>query len=211
MKTQLILLENYNIIVSDEEIKEDDSIYEEISGIFSPYEKGDIVQNPKKIIAGLPELPSIDYNGLEEKYGIVDVRELCNNDYIKYYSGESISTIDYVNGYLQGFKTAQSLNDKKFSLEDVNKVIKMAREGFTCIGGSSTDTVDDGEADDCVDWSHTENDIIKSLQQPKNWLVEVEMEAINDHGELYSFDDMEFGVEKKYQPKITNNKIKILK
>jgi hypothetical protein len=92
-----------------------------------------------------------------------------------------------------------------FSLEDMKKAIVMARKGFTCIGGSSTDTVDDGKAEDCVDWNYTEQQITQSLQQT-SWDVEVEM-CCNKYTQCNSncrFDGTE-------QPKITNNSIKVIK
>jgi len=54
MTHKLIKTQNYLLVVDDSEIKEGDTIYEDMSGIFSPYEKGDVVENPKKIIAHLP-------------------------------------------------------------------------------------------------------------------------------------------------------------
>lgn len=87
MKTQFIT--KHNIIVSDEKIKEGDSILcdERTSTAYPPqyvirtcksiengwvmtHEVSGLGENPdwtKKIIAGLPGLPSIDYNGFEQR------------------------------------------------------------------------------------------------------------------------------------------------
>ena len=76
MKTQLIMLDT-PIIVSDEKFEKKDLI------CFVDLENNFVVEvcknidnyniDTKKIIAGLSELPSIDFNGFEEQLGIVDI------------------------------------------------------------------------------------------------------------------------------------------
>lgn len=81
----------------------------------------------KKIIAGIPQLPSIDFRGLSDddckKIGWVDVEDFGG----RWATLQATRSTDYwraiSNAYSQGFKTAQSLNEKKFSLEDIEKAL----------------------------------------------------------------------------------------
>lgn len=108
MKYQLIMIPNQPILVSDEEIKEgepgysiNNATYTHFSHLGSSY--------GRKIIAGVKDLPSVDFSALSEeeckKIGWVDVDKEWNKYYTKYYDGDYISFAD-------GFKTAQSLNEK---------------------------------------------------------------------------------------------------
>ena len=191
MKLQLITGLEHNIITSSEEIKEGDAVYEEISGIFSPFEEGDIVKNPKKIIAGLPDLPRIDYNGLEEKYDVVDIQRFIEPILKK--KGEENNTIDldaYALGLIDAFKTAQSLNDKKFSLQDMKHNLR------TVVGLASQD--DSFVLEDWIDSNLS--------QQPKVFDIEVERECGKDELCGCLSNDECLGP----QPKITNDSIRIL-
>jgi hypothetical protein len=102
---KLIILPEQNIIVSDEEYTNGDFIYttnipiEKVKDIDKNYstEKGYewliTVEDSKnqykpieikgKIIAGITSLPSIDYNGFDEKLGIIDVEKLAFKVYPK--------------------------------------------------------------------------------------------------------------------------------
>jgi ADP-heptose:LPS heptosyltransferase len=181
MKTQLIILPECNIIVSDEEIKEEDllvdlrtlqygKIYTSIG--FSKAEgyigwiKCDtgIILNQKdnqckKLIASTnPEhnLPSINYNGLEEEFGIVNVEKLADEFYQNYQSQPYAME---KGAWRQGFKKAQSLSDKKFSLEDM--LVAFNKGAFY---GSTK----------CGNTQYFE-EVIQSLQQPKSWNIKVEV------------------------------------
>ena len=80
-KYKLIKLEQGYIIISDEKLTLNDTLntcyYLFDNKIFkreySHHKEG------KKIIAStfIPELPSVDFNGFEEKFGIVDVEQLA--------------------------------------------------------------------------------------------------------------------------------------
>lgn len=69
MKTQLTKLHDRNILISDEEIKQYDFVYHEKYGLFhfDVLEQGNISNQCKKIIAGLNELPQIDYSELSKE------------------------------------------------------------------------------------------------------------------------------------------------
>lgn len=139
-----------------------------------------------KIIAGLPELPKIDFNGFEEQLGIIDVKKLSekfmDSLLIKNTSGE----IKY--GFIKGFKAAQKLNEKKFSEESLRLAMRLFHD-------RKLKTIDD---------------IIQYLSQPKVFDIEVEMEECDTH--LNDACDVRFPCCKTpFYPKITDNLIKITK
>lgn len=111
-----------------------------------------------KIIAGIEGLPSINWNGLEKEFGWVDVDKLAKElDKTKYRNFRREYTLKETyegieDGFIEGFKKAQSLNKKKFSLEDMVDAVNMAK-------------YEDMHGDD----------IIQSLQQPKVFDIEIEI------------------------------------
>ena len=191
MKAQLILLDT-PIIVSDEEIKN-----------VKPYlgkwhlEKGIINKFPdyltdlsecKLIIAGLPNLPSIDFNGLEEKFSIIDVEKLAETHALSHVGKKTDEFIFIKIAFQYGFNAAQSLNDKKYSLEDmINAYRKGEQVRYSKIGEAVL-----------------EKEFIQSLSQPKVFDVEIEMKRER----LYTNDGLDY--EGDLKPKITNNQIKII-
>lgn len=134
----------------------------------------------KKIIAGIPELPSIDFSVLSEedckKIRWVDVEKLARDfagikhnrpldDEERYYNSLECMKYDL---FKEGFKTAQSLNEKKFSEEDIRKAIEMARE---IIDGKEVFEIEGilGLTEVCTHNCsvHSVDKIIQSLSQPK--------------------------------------------
>ncbi len=197
MKTnyRLIILEQGNIIVSDEEIKKNDWKYCSIQK--KPKRQGEDKQcicDSKKIIAGLKNQPTIDYNGLEEKFGIIDIEKLAKETTKKYINEREKQTA-YLE-FIEGFKKAQSLNDKKFSLEDVIGAMRHIFNQEVFYGKTIEETLKMRDK--------SMFDYIKFLQQPKVFDIEVEMECLN-----HIPNDSHTCVNK--QPKITNNSIKITK
>lgn len=186
MKLQLILLDT-PIIVSDEKIEEKDLI------CFVDLENNFVIEvckntdnyniDTKKVIAGLPKLPQIDFNGFEEQLGIVDVEKLA---YEKFQDDGKHNNRDWqAIGFIKGFKYAQKLNEKKFSFEDLRKAFEA------------------GQLDKSNNWySGDFNQFIQSLSKPKVFDIEVEMEQYtqNYHKDIW-YD----------RPKTTDNKIKIIK
>lgn len=171
MKTQLIMLD-IPIIVSDEKIKVGDLYLTSDHRIvqwskeFEEEWGDDIAFLPKPIIAGIEGLPSIDWNGLEEEFGWVDVEKLSKVDIKFHHKNIQEREIDYILGYEDGFKKAQSLNEKKFSLDDMQIALRKLSQSYDK-GYSRELDVDFQEADS----------IIKSLQQqPKVFDIEVESE-----------------------------------
>lgn len=161
MKAQLIMLQK-PIIVSDEEIKAGDGsrilwtnneIYSNKKSSFIGVDFTDC----QKIIAGIPELPQIDWNNLENEFGWVDVGELAEKrfpwmDYGNYQD-------HYIEGYQEGFKKAQELNEKKFSFEDMQNCWRQAISSFK--NESKIAFFDQ---------------FIEALQHPKAFDIEIEME-----------------------------------
>ena len=196
------------IIVSDEEIKEDlegKSCYFPTGNKIQIAENGWYYVDCKKIIAGLSELPSIDFNRFEEQLGIVDVEKLsiehCKPDYDKF-GGE----LEYVERqyWIRGFQAAQKLNEKKFSLEDMANLWQFIVDGAKQLMLSGTTEVSSFD------------DYIKSLQQPKTYPIKVKIEKVvrlmsADIVEKENWVKIEDSEYTYHKPKITNNRIKITK
>lgn len=212
MKLQLIML-NTPIIVSDEEIKEGSKYLDELFQISIAFKnRAGFYKDSKKIIAGLPELPSIDFNEFEEQLGIVDVEKLIPTKYCiphKHYISED-DKICYGAGFIDGFQAAQKLNEKKFSLEDMANLWQFIVDGAKQLMLSGITEVSSFE------------DYIKSLQQPKVFNIEVEMEAVrmecNESRCIIPCACYHQGKPTLcesgntiWEPKITNNRIKITK
>ena len=222
MKYQLIMLPNQPILVSDEKItKEDipfnlgidyDSVWQFRKGLTT-----DGKGNWKKIIAGIPELPSIDFSVLSEedckKIGWVDVEKLANDYSIEVYpiNGESRETVDWIEsqkillqqGFISGFKAAQSLNEKKYSEEDVKEITYQAAQYgmWYALNSQHNNEVPKGNV---LQWFQNR------FAQPKVFQVEVEMKQKCEFDfEKCSFSKNNCGCE--FVLKITNNSIKITK
>ena len=188
---KLIMLPN-PIVVSDEEIKEGDWFLP-ISGIgwklnvpVQADGKGGYNNNHcKKIIAGIPELPSIDFSGLTEeeckRIGWVDVEKLANdwyeslfNDFERVEGKDKIidlKRIDSITKFKKGFKTAESLNEKKFSEDDLkNALFAMYLLTIKMTDKSGTKLFEDTGYEK----------IIQSLSQPKVFDVELELRDVDE-------------------------------
>lgn len=176
------------VIVSDEEIKEGDSFLcsnevHKCTGSYSlkvtsyvKCEKGDCSKEIcQKIIA---QSHQIDWNNLEHKFGYVDVEKLAKEEYIKQSVKDDRLSLDeqiqrsggFHVGFIEGFKKAQELNDKKFSLEDMesfasftSKNLMRHSDGFGMYLGF--DKV---------------FELWKSKSQPKSFSIEVEMEGCSE-------------------------------
>ncbi len=182
MNIELIMLDT-PIIVSDEEITklESGTSYYDGEGNIRKWSTGNMYNiYSKKIIAGIEGLPKIDWNGLEEEFGYIDVEKLSIEKF-----GNSLHHARTRSAFIKGFKKDQSLNEKKFSLEDMKEAY---HQGWY------------DKAENKVD---NRDKFIQSLQQPKVFDIEVEMKPIY----LSILKEKVLG----YRPKITNNSIKILR
>lgn len=85
-----------------------------------------------KVIAGLPNQPTIDYSALKDedckKIGLDDVEKLWinyrDNRLSKMGNSHLWDKSEAKENFIEGFKTAESLNDKKFSLQQVIDIMK---------------------------------------------------------------------------------------
>lgn len=161
---KLIMLPN-PILVSDEEKQIFDRVWNSdvekilrVSEVFMPH--------GNKIIAGIEGLPKLDLSAIEEEIGWVDVEKLAK-EFIKdeWTTSDEPVKFGIEVGYEAGFKAAQSLNEKKFSGDDVKKAILMTWD-------NSVDT-------------KNMYDVIESLSEPKTYNVEVKVEEY-DHKEEWS-------------------------
>lgn len=202
MKTQLIILNSeQSLIVSDEEMRVKDLCYNIIKFRIEYYScLAKEIQY--KIIAGIEDYPAIAYNGFEEQFGIVDVEKLAQNKYpvrgsmVNYKQLEE--NVPYNVGFIEGFKTAQQLNNKKFSVEEV---IKLYDEYFSLVFNAieADNPPIDVKMPSFLDY------LQESLSKIKVFDIEIETAEYCEH----DFTGMPcFGVKK---PKIINNQIKIIK
>lgn len=104
MEFNLIKLENKFILVSDEGINEGDRIIRLSNleqSIANDEWDNDTHDDWRKIVAGIPDLPSIDFSSLSEedckKIGWVDVEKLALKYVISIYSLRKVSIHIYKN------------------------------------------------------------------------------------------------------------------
>jgi hypothetical protein len=173
------------IVTSDEEIKENDYVIEDIGGtIYGPIDRESIVENPKKVIV---QQDQIDFSALleeeQKKIGwfdyAIDFANEIKHDGLDYNTGRWY-------GRIEGFQKAQELlSDRRFTIKDMFFVFNKG--------------IEFGD-DEIVNFRKKFFDkSIQSLSQ-KSWKVELEMEFCP---QALPKD--------RYTPKLTNGKIKIIK
>lgn len=217
MSYKLIKLPEGYIIVSDEDIKENNFMF-----IKNKHPKGQIrkcyyiVDNTQlmidakeargfgfckreevlKIIAStfIPELPNIDFNGLEEEFGIIDVEKLANNQFdedtklteanVVWFETQDVQ----FNSFIKGFNKCLSLNkDKLYTEEDLREAIKLA-QNYTC----DVQYDENDERHEILKHTHSENMIIQSLQYKTEWNIEIDTEEkeyghVDDYNKPHGF------------------------
>ena len=134
-----------------------------------------------------PNLPKIDFSALSEEeqkeIGWFDVNKLVKKE-------APLSGNIYLSGYKDGFQKAQELlYDKRFTLEDIMSAYE---EGERKIEQMNQNSIS----------YKTFDELIESISQ-KSWKVELEMDVFNVTGNLTALSTI--------RPKITNNKVKVLK
>ena len=170
-----------------------------------------------KIIAGISKLPSIDFSSLSAEdcskiglVGLADVesfidefefasifKELPKGKSVESNPRDTVSKNSlrkeafkyYSIGVRETLKKVQQLNEKKFSLEDIRKAF---REGLSYTTHKHYH-------------DFSEDLYVQSLQQPKIFDIEVEMEEAEEYDIVYGHKD------KFPRPLITNSQIKITK
>lgn len=191
MNLQLIMLPN-PILVSDEKPKNivyvNNQIYKHAIRRFTLAFGNSNVKDCKEIIAGIEGLPKLDLSDIAEEIGWVDVEKLA---YQKFKMIPSFNNGLIVNsdtnyferkGWIDGFKAAQSLNEKKFSEKDFYGLLKLiGQKGYyvECDGTVYANAFDGGDVVDVV------KEYSEAISKPKEYNVEVEMEEY-DHKEEWS-------------------------
>ena len=130
---KLIKLQDKFILVSDEEIKEGDWIIDTLSmEIVCWWDGNNFDKYDKKIIAGIPELPSIDFSLLSEEdcktIGFVDIEKLATRKY-----GTHIYAIEEpdAHGYIQSLQ--QTSWDVEIEMETSLQIKNRQKVGdFIC-------------------------------------------------------------------------------
>jgi hypothetical protein len=122
MNYKLILLSEHNIIVSDEiQTKGCEVIHKTTYRITKcPDEYSSTQEHWYKVIAGLPGLPTIDYNGLEEKFGIVETlfKQYLEKRYSTMGNSHLFDSRECKRVFKDAFKAAQALHPpKEFDVE----------------------------------------------------------------------------------------------
>lgn len=171
----------------------------------------------RKIIAGLPDLPKLDLSLIADEIGWVDVEKLAYQAAEKSFKRginkwENKGIVKFfIDTYIEGFKAAQSLNEK-YSEEDLFNLLKMVHDKR--LDSLSARIVDNGRVTDFNFWnsyskkqvyaSELISEFIQSISQPKEYLVEVSVEnsAIKDFLGHPVISEA---------PKITNNTITVTK
>lgn len=156
-------------------------------------------RNQKKIIAGIPNLPSVNLSALSEKeckvIGWIDLEKLAR-DAVSASNSVDVKLVREV--WKNGFKTAQSLNEKKFTLSDLKSAFS-----YYAFTSTSQQPYSDKELDEAFE------KFASVLSRPKVFDVEIETEWYKDLPPGGGFGgaapiDLEW-------PKITNNSIKVLR
>lgn len=218
----ILLKDGRNILVSDEEVNEDDFRYEPLEKEWYKTTKSDFEDQKEKwfkVIGGIESLPTLTYSDevkqiLRDKYGCVDViAELekifkdCSKISLEkkepFWTGKCAGIAEV----LQVVKTHQSITNKMFSLEDMRDCyIDGTNEGALY-----NSLINDGDWEEVKEMDSNSlrgfYDFINSLKQPIELNVEIEMKDC-DITDCISTCSSKC----KYpQPKITNNSIIINK
>lgn len=163
MKAKLILLNN-PIIVSDKTPNKFYDGFYFLDGKLFNTSKTLLQTGCKEVIA---QGNQINWNGLESEFGWVDVNALAentvsDNGHFKMNAHNEGFWASYIKGFITAFQKDQELNVKKFSLDDIKNAISMARE-------------EQGWSDNLMEYVYTDDEIIQSIQKPKEFYVEIEI------------------------------------
>jgi hypothetical protein len=146
-------------------------------------------KNPMKIIFAEKELgldvPTFEWRNFELE------KLISNKIDQRFNKSDGYHKTVYSEAFIEGYKS----NPAKFTEEDLRKAIEMARRHDV--------NLHSGRGCTLIPQINNE-EIIQSLQKYPKYVV-MEMEVVNDFGEPYSFDDIDFGVEKEYRPKLFTN------
>lgn len=216
MRTKLITFNDGRepIVVSDEKIGYSERYIDEVFNIGTAAKNNaGFYKNCKKIIA--QGFSQIDFKeGLESKFGVVDVKKLADDWWKNNPKNKDYALWEQRNGFIEGFKVAQELNTKKFSEEDMREAI-----------AESWNSCEDNENEET--FTQCFNRIIQSLLKPYQVFdVEVEMEYYYMSSEEFygksadwvacekeQYNSIKLGLSRcplKIEPKFTCGRIRIL-
>lgn len=219
MKTQLIKTTGKFILVSDETPKEGDRCFSFYTNEIVQYGLSHTI-NCSKIIS-----EDLNFSQLSEeeckRIGWIDSKILALKD-LENFFGSNLELTNagkaWVDAYSIGFKKAQELNDKQFSLEDVIQAIELAQQYTVDKQWDEYDVMHEN-----LKHTYSEHMIIQSLKQPKVWDVEIEMEgccsSATDETDITVLEKptkdkliLDFYEGRAFnRPKLTNNQITITK
>lgn len=202
-QTYDLVMSNPPVLTSHEEINNGDFVCEENENENGYYFPKKVFTHQifkgKKVIAGLPNLPTIDFTLLSEEeckhIGWINVEKLSyENNKVKISNTkerdmdeEILISGARIIGFKEGFNTSQSMNSNKFTIDDIITA-------FHC-----------GRLNQGKDGDTTLEQMIKKLIKPKIFNVELEMIQVNNKpGASYSTITL-------YKPKIISNSIKVNK
>jgi hypothetical protein len=175
MKTYTLIMLPEPIIISDEEIKQGDWYYTKPFtnlSIRQCIDNSYSFEHCKKIIAGIPELPQIDFSSLSEEkckeIGYVNVVKMVKELYPFDSVGFPTTSLSERIAFKRGFKACQSLNEKRYSEEDM-------RKAFNANELRKEESYNGGEDYEDVPMYDSFEEFIKSLQ-PKSFQVEIDEE-----------------------------------
>ena len=190
------------IITSDEIPIKDNIVINNLDNLIGKatreLNKGEVKDKEySKVIAQQEQIDFLALSEEEQKtIRRFDIRKMCSDSYKKYEIPKETSAIDYLNGFQAGFQKAKELlSDRIFTLEDMNQAVFIGARNHTTPGKAARKL----------------NNYIQSLSK-KSWSIKIEMEWVADGVEEHCEGGTLCGVVTEYeQPKLTNNKIKILK
>ena len=149
------------------------------------------VSNSQKIIASnfIPELSNIDFNNLEEEFGIIDVEKLTFNIYPEIikekWCEEGLAYKEDINegnreSFIEGFNKCLELNkDKLYTEKDIKNAIKWLTKNYSKVEDELAHPLETNQVelpDNFFENVYEEalNRAIQSLQPKTEWDVEVE-------------------------------------
>lgn len=177
MNHKLIMLTN-PILVSDEKPKNivyvNNHFYNHAIRRFTLAFGNSNVKDCKEIVAGVEGLgveglSKLDLSAIAEEIGWVDVEKLADKFFESWSLGDRKQSSYEL--FRKVYAFSQSLNEKKFSEEDVRKVLFDAGQTAVFSRESCLDLVDR---------------LISTLKKPKEYNVEVELEDIGNKNKVYN-------------------------
>ena len=144
--------------------------------------------NTRKIIAStfISKLPNIDFNNLEEEFGIINVEKLANISANEIWNDEHTLENEqrelngHMLGYVEGFNKCSKLNkDKLYTEKDIKNAIKWLTKNYSKVEDELAHPLETNQVelpDNFFENVYEEalNRAIQSLQPKTEWDVEVE-------------------------------------